>query len=275
MALMCAVHLVRKSNGLQPFRAFLQSYERRPAGMEHDLLILFKGFADGDISDYAGLLQRHPHQSMLVPDSGFDIGPYFRAVTQFDHRYFVFLNSFSQLLCDGWMTKLYRHARQPGVGAAGASGSWESLSAEAARAGRAGWIRRLRTGLKQARARKQFPDFPNYHLRTNAFMSSRETLRMLRLPTLHTKEDAHGFESGVGGLTWQLLAMNKRVLVVGCDGEAYEKEQWPASRTFRSGRQKNLLVADNQTRLFEQADSETRRRLAALAWGGSRADSVP
>lgn len=271
MSLICAVHLVRKTNGIEPFRTFLESYRHRPAGMEHELLIVFKGFADGDVTEYAGLLSLHPHHSLLVPDSGFDIGPYFRAVEQFDHRYFVFLNSFSVLLCDGWMAKLHQHARQPGVGAVGASGSWESLSAPIPRAGRTGWVRRLRTGLKQARARKQFPDFPNYHLRTNAFMAPREILRMLRVPDLQTKEDAHCFESGVGGLSGQLLALNKRLLIVGCDGRAYEKEQWPASGTFRSGEQKNLLVADNQTRLFAQADSETRLRLTAMAWGSPSA----
>jgi len=267
MGLMCAVHLIRKANGLAPLETFLKSYQSRSAGMEHDLVIVFKGFDGEDLSGYAEVLRPHRHRPLFVPDRDFDIGPYFRAVKVFDYQYFVFLNSYSTILCDDWMAKLYQHARQPDVGAAGATGSWESLPR--ARAGEAprGWLKRLRFRLKQARALKQFPDFPSYHLRTNAFMGSRETLRRVKVPALRTKKDAHRFESGTGGLTSQLLAMNTRVLVVGCDGKAYEKEQWPSSRTFRTARQDNLLVADNQTRLFDQADEATRRKLAALAWG--------
>jgi len=63
------------------------------------------------------------------------------------------------------------------------------------------------------------------------------------------------------------MSRGLNVLVVGKDGVGYEKEDWTRSNTFRIGEQKNLLVADNQTRLFKTADAETKRRLAACAWG--------
>ena len=40
----CVVHLVRAHNGVGPFARFLKSYEINRGGMEHDLLIVFKGF---------------------------------------------------------------------------------------------------------------------------------------------------------------------------------------------------------------------------------------
>src|SRR5665213_1673531 len=41
----CVVHLVRAANGIEPFRAFLESYVRHPAGLQHELVLLFKGFS--------------------------------------------------------------------------------------------------------------------------------------------------------------------------------------------------------------------------------------
>ena len=59
-------------------------------------------------------------------------------------------------------------------------------------------------------------------------------------------------------MTAQVLARGERALVVGRDGEAYAPERWPESATFRSGGQANLLVADNRTRQWEEADAAER-----------------
>ena len=55
--------------------------------------------------------------------------------------------------------------------------------------------------------------------------------------------------------------MNLQVLLVGREGRPYEKEEWSRSKTFRLDNQQNLLVADNQTRQYDQADLETRKLL--------------
>ena len=54
----CVVHLVRKKNGMEPFRSFLESYLENPAGVDHELLILYKGFfREADIVSYEELLR--------------------------------------------------------------------------------------------------------------------------------------------------------------------------------------------------------------------------
>ena len=58
-----------------------------------------------------------------------------------------------------------------------------------------------------------------------------------------------------------------RVLVVGRDGNAYAPEQWPASATFRLGTQSNLLIADNQTDLYDSSDEVEKKILSEYAWG--------
>jgi hypothetical protein len=117
--------------------------------------------------------------------------------------------------------------------------------------------------------RRHYALFPNYHIRTNTFLISRDYMLRLKAGDMHTKSEAERFESGKYGMTRQILAMNLKALVVGRDGQAYEKEHWFESRTFRSGDQSNLLVADNRTRQYEEADPVTRRFLSEIAWGRS------
>ena len=84
---------------------------------------------------------------------------------------------------------------------------------------------------------------------------------------MKTKQDSHRFESGKKGLTRQILKMGKRVIVVGKDGVSYEKEEWCQSRTLWQSEQENLLIADNQTRDYQEGYPERRRHLFSLSWG--------
>jgi len=59
------------------------------------------------------------------------------------------------------------------------------------------------------------------------------------------------------------------VLVVGSDGRGYAKEDWAISRTYRSGQQENLLVADTQTDRYKESSLQMKRYLAHAAWGKS------
>ncbi|MHB8544774.1 MAG: hypothetical protein ACYC9S_12370, partial [Leptospirales bacterium] len=99
MSEICVVHLVRATNGLAPFIRFLDSYKNNPGGLDHQLLIIFKGFPRAaDTTPYRTLLAGYSFQSFMVSDFGFDVRPYFMAAERFDHTYFCFLNSFSVLL---------------------------------------------------------------------------------------------------------------------------------------------------------------------------------
>jgi hypothetical protein len=68
-------------------------------------------------------------------------------------------------------------------------------------------------------------------------------------------------------LTTQLTAQGLEVVVVGRDGRGYSANEWPNSKTFRSAEQGNLLVADNRTRQYADADEELKQYLRELAWG--------
>ena len=286
---LCVVHLIRAQNGIEPFRCFLESYRANPAGIEHDLLVVFKGFErPSDKYPYTQLLSPFQYLDIDVPDIGFDLNAYFAGAKQYSrqYRYFCFLNSFSVILCHDWLNKLYKHITRPGVGLVGATGSWLSLN----RWGRILQRRKMwLNGNSSEGGRKLsfleqvnymmgviwrlfsfpffFKSFPNYHLRTNAFMISGEFMIKLAQPTIETKLDAYKFESGKKGLTRQILNMGADVLVVGKDGVGYEMKFWNISKTFWQAKQENLLVADNQTRSYQNGSLERRRYLTIVAWG--------
>jgi len=290
------VHLVREKNGLAPFEKFLASYRSHPAGVAHDLVLIFKGFQPGVNTDqYDRLLTEVPHQRLYMSDHGLDLAPYFAAVQRFDYRYFCFLNSFSRILVADWLSKLRHWIAAEGVGLVGATGSYESFATNYLEReltlDTLGPLARLQWRIKHilsdgnpqlvslrlavwilsslglADPGRYFPPFPNYHIRTNAFMALRETLLQIHVWRMLSKLSAFVFESGRNSLTNQILRLGLRPLVVTRTGEAFEKDRWHLSNTFRQSAQENLLVADNQTDAYEQASAEGRIRLSKQAWG--------
>lgn len=265
----CVAHLVRARNGLKPFLGFLESYARNRGGIGHDLLIIYKGFnSKADIAEYEKLLEEFPHETLSVRDFGFDVGPYFEAIHKFNYNYFCFLNSFSVLIDSDWLRKMHIHISNNGIGLVGATGSYESTYTNLISLKIKLPIHKQIPLLPQIyRIRRYFDPFPNYHIRTNAFMIPSSIMKSISRPRICTKTDAHRFESGKESLTRQIMKNNLEVLVVGRDGIGYRKEQWCRSNTFRQGDQENLLVADNQTRKFTDSDEKTRLSLSRATWG--------
>jgi hypothetical protein len=248
--MVAVVHLVWAPLGIAALQRFLASYRSHDAGMEHRLVLLFKGFDDPvEMQAHVEVLNGLEHESLHYSRPTFDLPAYAASAEVIEATHLCFLNSESVLIANGWLAALYERLREPGVGAVGATGSYESPRS----------LNPLR--------RRRWVAFPNPHLRTNAFMVSRELMRGVRVAEVRTKSRAWELESGRRGLTRQVWARGLRTLVVGRDGEGYEPERWHASATFRSGDQANLLVADNRTRQWQEADSVVRTDLSRLAWG--------
>ena len=285
-AKICVVHLARAANGPAPLQAFLESYRTHPAGIEHELLLLFKGFAGPLPRQYEDLLAGVPHRRRFITDRGLDIDAYFDTAKAHQADWFCFTNSYSIILADGWLAKLHRALLERDAGAVGATGSWQSILSNimdnmalppSFHPGYPAWKRFLLTRFPFLRPlwrpvrrwllRGMFDPFPNYHLRTNAFLIPRDVALRIQVGPMRRKFDAYQFESGSRGLTRQILRMGKRVLVVARDGEAYDMERWHLSNTFWRREQENLLVSDNQTRSYERSGREARAAYSTYAWG--------
>jgi hypothetical protein len=301
------VHLVRAANGLEPFAAFLDSWRRCPPGAHCDLVLAMKGFGGAEeAAPYLARAEDLRPEALHLPDEGLDLGTYFAAAARLRRDRYCFLNSYSELLVEGWLAKLETALRESRVGMAGATGSWASnrswvayllrlpsiydgvlperraareafLAIDLERAGetaRSGWasleakVRTLPLMFEQMLA---FEPFPAYHLRTNAFMISHATLARLRLHAIRRKMDAYVLENGRASITRQVHGLGLRTLVVDREGATYDRDEWDRSYTLWQGAQEGLLVADNQTRSYEQGGDDRRRLLSAFAWG-SRAD---
>ena len=151
----------------------------------------------------------------------------------------------------------------PGVGVVATGASWES-QAEWIRGPARYWLYQL---VRLRGARRDYPRFPNPHIRTSAFMTSREMIQGMSLDAVHDKRSAYLLESGHLSLTRQVQDRGLRAIVVGRDGREFDAEDWPVSGTYRSVGQTNLLVADNRTRDWERAAPRLRLRLSRDAFG--------
>ena len=192
------VYLVRINEGLAPVQRFLASYLRYDAGVPHRFLVLRRGFAlPGAWDAYEAVFDEFgaAHDSLDVAETGFDLGAYREAAQKSSADVFCFLNTFSEVLCDGWLANLHRASQLDRAGLVGATGSWESWysSGVPARRPAATRLPRRATAREWFRARalrRDFAAFPNPHVRTNAFMVTRTLALGLDWGPLHTKADA-------------------------------------------------------------------------------------
>ena len=260
---------------MEPFRQFLTSYMKCRAGVEHDLLIVYKGFyRKSDMVSYEQLLKDVPNSYMQIADFGFDLRAYFLAAEKCNYKYFCFLNSFSIILDYEWLLKIYQHITQPDVGMAGATGCWGSviIGRISTHKNNPLWkkiIRRLIWKIIRAYQRHYFHVFPNPYLRTNAFMMSRDNMLKIKKGIILTKTYTHKLESGKQGFTRQVIKMGLKPVVVGRNGIGYEIGDWCSSNTFWHGKQDNLLVSDNKTRLYCDDNSDLKNTLETFAWGAA------
>ena len=115
--------------------------------------------------------------------------------------------------------------------------------------------------------RRDYPRFPNPHIRSTAFTIDRANLLAMKLEDAQDKRDTYLLESGRRSITRQILERDLRAVVTGRDGRVYGVKDWAASRTYRSGEQENLLVSDRRTEDWAHASPRLRRRLSRDAWG--------
>jgi hypothetical protein len=299
------VHLVRGHNGPEPLERFLHSYLAHPAGLKHRLLLAVKGFGSAaDVRECVTAAQARvgDAEHITVPDAGLDLTAYARVVSEVKADRYCFVNSFSRVLADDWLGHLSAALDQPGVALAGATGSWASHRDHrryhlGLRSGyddvfdgrertRLGFLTLARqrnpakrdngrlafkaiAALDLARDRNAFDHFPAPHLRTNAFIASRELMVALGVPRIRRKRDAYRLESGPASFTRRVEESGRRTVVVGRDGSLYDSRRWDESQTFWQGTQENLLVADNQTDDYANAGPDVRRLLCQFAWGST------
>jgi hypothetical protein len=272
--------------GLPAVEAFLESYQAHPAGAPHRLVLLVKGW-DGvpgrDRLD--GMAEAAGAELLELPDDGFDWGAYFRLAEVAKTEFVLLLNSHSRIQHDNWLGLMLAVKRQQGVGLVGCTGSWGTIGPSWRYywlLGRTRWKKGMRLRLtlfvpaavliltgRLLRTFHRFPPHPNPHIRSNAMLLPTALLRDFaacrHVPA--RKKDAYGLESGRRSLTRFVAAQHLATLVCGADGRGYPPTEWMAAETLFTPGQRQLLIADNQTRNYSEGSIVHRRALEALVWG--------
>ncbi len=227
---------------------FISSYLKHPAGLKHNLYVLYKGFNEHiTLSDGMKLFEGIYHTPVILPDDGLDIGAYKRAALILKEDSVCFINTKTEILSSDWLYKLAINLSQPGVGLVGANGSFESFHSHL----------------------PAFPTFPNIHIRSNCFLMDRICfLNIADKFNFISKYDQFLFESGPRSLTRTILSKNKKILVVGADGKGYDPWQWPYCKIMRQRNTDNALIADDHFRHFlSVSPGKEREFLENITWG--------
>lgn len=238
----------KDSNYLERLNNFLLSYKNNQAGVKHQLNIIFKGFSPSNYNTKIKNIKKKYNlsfKSFLHEDLNFDVGSYITAARSSRAEYVFFLNSSSQILTPNWLKKFYVAYQNDNIGLVGATGSAEKLDHF--------W----------------FLNFPNYHVRTNAFFIKNDLFKDVTkdLHSFPTKNSVWKFESGRRSFTNKILNKNLECVIVGKDGLIYPMSLWFMSNTFKIADQSNLVIDDNQTESYRKSSKILKNHMAYKAWG--------
>ena len=262
------VYLARYQSGLASFWHFIEAYQAASPGIDHDLIVAFKGFPSSrTVAGWRASVNGLAKRFIAMDDFGRDVRAYHVASRLLVHRYISFLNSNSEPLVEGWLRAMRGCMDDPSVGAAGCTGSWASIASvvELLYRREVKPLRRLRMLLKVMINRWGYHPFPNPHLRTNGFITERTLMLRLWPRFVSCRRNAFLWESGRQGFTHRLAEFGKRVVMVERTG-SYDPYRWGRCRVFCQGHQEDLLVADNRTRRYALADEVDRQFLHSVNW---------
>ena len=277
------VYLARGADGgLPAAKAFFEAYRAYPPRCPHELIVIAKGWSGIHGRDEVEkIAQANSARLIDLPDDGFDWGAYMRLAPQLKNTWVCFLNTHSRPCVDGWLNLIRLTAETQGmsIGAVGATASLESLAPILPLPSvnvnynnpLLYTLRLFRNTARFIKNIRDFPSFPNPHLRTNAFIVRRELFVNFAetQPIPGCKRDALKLESGRTGFSAFLRARGLKILVACADRSAYEAKEWVNSGTFRVPGQPNLLVSDNQTLAYEKANRHLKKILEKFAWGNT------
>jgi len=96
-----------------------------------------------------------------------------------------------------------------------------------------------------------------------------QVLARLRAGPIWFKFATYMLESGYESVTNQILASGLRPVTVDNNGVVYEQKELLCSQKCRHSSQEYLMVTDNQTVAYANADPGFREELSRRAWPGS------
>lgn len=273
------VHLVWIPYGIELFQNFVNSYVQHPAGHKHTLYLLFNGVEqESAVQPYLDYVDSQSIDYLFfIKKSGQDLEVYHWICQQIPESVVLFLNSYVTFNSANWLAMYMCHF-SPSVGAIAATASYQSYYSTVFQTMPFFWekgksiqhhFRKYKLFLKTFFYwRFLFHPFPCPHLRTNAFMIRRADYLNLNINMpIASKFAAYRIESGRNSLTNQLLKKYNTVGIVDKNGNFYTLKQAFKANVYRTNKQENLLINDNQTADYIHSDSKRQALLSQITWG--------
>jgi|GEM_PF-3454682 len=264
------------------FTRFFDSYKQHPAGHEHDLIIIKKGFRDheNDWKQWTAQISGIPFELREYPDKNYVFGYVRNLMEEFPDRYILVLNATSEILVDHWLDFYMRHAAPKRLlGACGNYFSWNDFPEftltklfRSSRRSRKRLLSNLTIGLSSIPEAfyDGFHPYPNPNLRTTGFMIPPRFLESIaywpKAGSIRSKNDEHLFEAGIYGLSMQTLLHGYELLVVGADGRCYPINEWCHSHCFFSSNQENLVIGDHITKKYAKMSTRQKATASRQTW---------
>jgi hypothetical protein len=203
-------------------------------------------------------------------DDGFDLGTYFKILKYVDEEYIYFFNSTSRIVDDNFFKFSINAMFDKKLGLLGWAGSFGTLRPSIKKIFfklkiniiiNKNFINTIKDLLIDVIAfprhlylYKNFPKFPNPHVRSNAFLIKKdlyeEFSKISKYP--ETKIEACELESGKNGLTKFVQKKGYDVKVVNSKNKIFDIRECDKSETWRTGDRQHVLVADNGTFFYEK-----------------------
>lgn len=243
-AVYLAYYNPEKEYDISIVKTFLDSYKKYNAGIEHNLVIIAKNWTEeNQYNELCDLAIDCGAQIVTLPDDGFDIGAFIRIAKILKSEYVFFLGSATTIVNDNWLLYPYNaFENDKSIKIVGAMGSWE-------------------TGISDI--------YPNPHIRTSAFMVNRESFleyaSTQKFPV--TKEDTWHMEHCSNSISRYFLDKGYKIVVVNSDGEIFEPQDWPKSKTYMNPDSSKLLVADKWIEKYHNCVDFARAKKELEIWG--------
>jgi hypothetical protein len=244
---------------------FINHYQKNSPGYDHILVICYKLLETSQVNSLRSITKRVAHIEYIDPfrDNDFDFGSYKRIAEKYPNSPIFFTLGHSYPVSQNWLNKLMNHFDKKTL--VGTSASYESIFSSFLSKKK---FKILFNFKKFFFLKKNFPNFPNPHMRTINFMLyGSDYLEFISDKSFINKKDAWICESGFNSLTNYFKLKNYNIYVVNSDNDAFSIKDFKLSNTYCFSNQSKQLFSDKHSRKYDAANDSDKIKISSTVWG--------
>lgn len=257
-------YLFTKFDKIKQLTDFINNYKKYSSGLNHELLICFKLIEKEKVFYLCEYLKDIKYVEFIdiSKDNDFDFGSYKRVSEHYLNYDILFLNSHSYPNCNDWLIKLAKHKNDNNI--IGTSGSFESMT-DSIKLKK--FYKFFSYFFKKLRFKRNFPSYPNPHLRTSSFFINGKSFNeFIKYKKINNKYDSWKIESGINNLTSFFKQKKFDIYVVNSDGNKFNEKDWHLSQTYNYLDQSKSIISDKHTRKYAELSKSDKLKVQYQTW---------